>query len=75
MHHNLVGLPTLAMLVAGLGLVLPGLPANGPIHRDAGKIVRWKSEDLDEGRVIVQKDYLCSIAPVLQGPHLKSESS
>ncbi len=75
MHYNLVGLATLALFVVELGLVVPGLPANRPIYRDVDKMVRWESKYLDQGSIILQRDHICNIAPVLEGPHLKSESS
>ncbi len=75
MQFNLVMLAALAMLVVELGLIVPGLPANRPIYRDSDKLVRWESEYLNEGKVILQKDHVCVNAPVLEGPNLKSESS
>ena len=75
MQYNLVMLATLAMFVVELGLVVTGLPANRQIYRDSDKMVRWESEYLDKGRVILSKGDICAAAPVLDGPNVVSESS
>ena len=63
------------MFIVDLGLVVPGLPANRLIHRDSDKMVRWESQYLDEGRIILPRDRPCTVAPVLEGTNVKSESS
>ena len=74
-QYNLVMLATLVLFVVELGLVVPGLPANRPIYRDSDKMVRWESEYLNEGRLKFLGESPCIVAPVLDGPNLKSEST
>ncbi len=38
-------------------------------------MVRWESDYLDKGRVIVLRSYPCIFAPLLDGPNLKCEAS
>ncbi len=75
MQYYLVLLATLAMFTLEFGLVLPGLPANKPIYRDSDKIVRWESEYLDKGRIVMLEDGPCIVTPVVEGPNIKSVSS
>ncbi len=75
MQYNLVMLATLAMFIAEMVLIVPGLPANREIYIDSDKMVRWESEYLDTGRIIRSRAYRCTVAPVLDGPNVKSESS
>ncbi len=74
-QYNLVMLATLGMFIVELGLVVPGLPANRLIHRDSDQMVRWESQYLDEGRIILPRERPCTVAPVLEGTNVKSESS
>ncbi len=66
---------TLAMIIEELGLVVPGSHTNRLIYRDSDNMVRWESEYLDKGRIILSKGYICTVSPVLDGPNVKSESS
>ncbi len=74
MQYNLVMLATVAMFIVELCLVVPGLPANRQIYRDSDKMVRWESQYLENGTVHISKDHTCTIASVLDGPNVKSES-
>ncbi len=75
MQYNMVMLAALAMFIVELALIVPGLPANREIYIDSDKMVRWESEYLDTGRVIKSRGHSCTIAPILDGPNVKSESS
>ncbi len=73
-QYNLVMLATVAMFIVELCLVVPGLPASRQIYHDSDKMVRWESEYLKEARFTYTKDHPCTIAPVIDGPNVKSES-
>ncbi len=74
-QYNLVMLAALAMFIMELVLIVPGLPANRLIYKDSDKMVRWDSQYLDKGRIILWRDGPCIVSPLLDGPNLKSESS
>ncbi len=73
-QYTLVMLVTGIMFLLELGLVVSGLPANRLIYRDSDKTVRWESEYLDKGKIILPRDHRCIIAPVLDGANVKSDS-
>ncbi len=73
MHHNLVGLATLAMFVVVLRLVSPGLHGNRQTFQNvdercvASQNIRIRAESS------IKRPFF-NIGPVLEGPHLKYES-
>ncbi len=74
LQYNMVMLAALVTFIVEMGLIVPGLPANRQIYINSDKMVRWESEYLDTGRVIESSGQSCTIATILHGPNVKSES-